>query len=154
MRKSAVMVFVLVLFSASMAFAVPEENCGCGLGSMILEGQDGLISQLAATVTNGISGNQTFGITTGTLGCEKADSIVMNEKVNIFVAENMDNLAIDIASGQGETLDALADIAEVSSEKRAELYASLQNNFDDIYFSANVTNEDVSSKVINIIAQI
>ena len=114
MRKSAIMVFVLVLFSASMAFAVPEENCGCGLGSMILEGQDGLISQLAATVTNGISGNQTFGITTGTLGCEKADSIVMNEKVNIFVAENMDNLAIDIASGQGETLDALADIERPS----------------------------------------
>ncbi len=154
MKKTLVFIFVLFFAMVGAAYAVPKDNCGCGIGSMIFEGKDGLIFQLFATTTNGCLGNQTFGITSGTLGCEKFATIAMNERLDIFVADNMDNLVVDIATGQGETLDALAELADVPVDSRADLYAVLQNNFDQIYPSDNVVHKDVVSKIVNIIEHI
>lgn len=151
------MVFVLVglLVMTGTAYARgARANCGCGLGSMIFEGQDGLMSQTAAATTNGTFGNQTFGISTGTLGCDRPDNFVQNEKVNIFVAENMDNLAADIASGKGESLNTLAELINMPSEKRPALFIALQSNFDKIYPSSNVTHKEVVENIANIVAQI
>ena len=80
---------------------------------MVFEGQNGLISQTFAATTNGIFGNQTFGITSGTSNCEQYKTFAYNEKLNTFVADNMDNLARDIARGQGEYLNTLAVLMEV-----------------------------------------
>ncbi len=103
--KKIIITLAISLLVVSSAYAGARENCGCGIGSMAFGDQEGLVFQvLAATTNNAISGNQTFGISSGTLGCERANSVTKNEKVNTFVAENMDNLATDIASGQGETL--------------------------------------------------
>ena len=68
MKKLAISV---LLASASMAFADKQSNVGIGLGTEIFKGHDGLMSQTAAATTNGIFGNQTFAITSGTLGAEK-----------------------------------------------------------------------------------
>lgn len=122
---------------------------------MVIGDQDGLLSQGTAGVINGCFGNQTFGITFGTLGCERATDLgKRNEKLDIFIAENMDNLAVDIASGQGETLGAMAELIEVSGEKRTKLFAALQNNFEKIYPSADVSHADVTEKIITIVEQI
>jgi len=106
MRKSVVVTFAvlsMMIIFAGMGWAVDPKNTGCGLGSMVFEGQNGLMSQTAAATTNGIFGNQTFGITSGTLNCERYKDFAYNEKVDTFVAQNMDNLARDIARGQGST---------------------------------------------------
>ena len=103
MRKSVVFTFAvlsMMIIFAGMGWAVDPKNTGCGLGSMVFEGQNGLMSQTAAATTNGIFGNQTFGITSGTLNCERYKDFAYNEKVDTFVAQNMDNLARDIARGQ------------------------------------------------------
>jgi hypothetical protein len=102
-----------------------------------------VLSQVAATFLNAISGNQTFGITSGTLECEPAVAVVSNKQVIEYVADNMDHLAFDIAQGEGESLDALADLMEVSGDQRADLYAALQQSFDQIFPTADVTAEDV-----------
>ncbi len=157
MKKIAFIVFSLFFLTIGVAFAgsQTDKNCGCGLGSLLFQDvNDGLISQVAAATTNGSFGNQTFGITTGTLGCEKFSTIAMKEKLNIFVADNMDSVAVDIASGQGETLEAIADLAEVSTESREALYTILQDNFNSIYPNADVTHSDVVQEVVNIIEQI
>ena len=57
----------LFLTSAS-AMADGYGPAGCGLGSMIFEPDSGFTQVFAAT-TNGTSGNQTFGITSGTSNC-------------------------------------------------------------------------------------
>ena len=70
--KKFVAIAMLAGFS-SMAMA--DQDVGCGLGSMLWAGQSGVVPKILAATTNGTSGNQTFGITTGTLGCQ-ADGVI------------------------------------------------------------------------------
>lgn len=114
---------------------------------MIFEGKDGLLSQVCAATTNGTFGNQTFGITSGTLNCEKPSAFAMNEQLNKFVGDNMDNLAMDISRGRGEYLSTLATLLEVPVEARAALYDRLQANFARIYTSESVTHIDVLNNI-------
>jgi hypothetical protein len=121
-----------------------RDNCGCGLGTMVLEGQEPtLLLQLVATFLNGISGNQTFGITSGTSECDQPDRIVSNEKVIQYVSDNMDHLAMDMARGHGDSLDALADLMNVKQENRESVYVLLQSHFDRIFTSEHVTAHEV-----------
>ena len=136
----AVMVFVGVGFA-------DRQNTGCGLGSLIFEGHDGLISQTCAATFNGTFGNQTFGITTGTSNCEQFETMWANKKLNTFVAENMDNLAKDIAQGNGEYVNTLAVLIEVPEGERADFYSRLQTNFSRIYTSDKVTHVDVLKNI-------
>ncbi len=126
-----------------------NENTGCGLGNMLFKniGQDSILFQILAVTTNGIVGNQTFGISSGTLGCSRPAKIVFNEKVNTFVAANMDDLARDMSRGQGETLDTLAELMSIPSDKKGEFYAALQTNFKTIYGSEGVQASDVVEAV-------
>ena len=134
--------FLVVTF-AGFSFAAPKENVGCGLGYIVFEGKDGLLSQTCAATTNGTFGNQTFGITSGTSECDRPSSFTANEKLNKFASDNMDNLAVDIARGQGEYLNTLAVLLEVPENERASFYNKLQTHFSDIYTSETVTHVDV-----------
>lgn len=135
------------------ALAAPgdlEHNVGQGLGTLIFQGQEGLIQQVLAATTNGICGNQTFAITSGTLGARQAESIVQNENVHRFVAENMDNLARDIATGGGESLATLATLLNVPKGEQGAFANDLRTNFDRIYSDESVT----SVEVVNAIAKL
>jgi len=153
MKKTIVVALAIVLAVASLSYAVPKSNVGCGFGTLLFQGNDGLASQVCAATTNGSLGSQTFGISSGTLECSKPARF-WAKQVDTFVAENMDNLATDIAAGTGETLDSLSDIMDVPSEKRASLYTSLQSQFDTIFPSAQVTHEHVSTQIMMIVEQI
>ena len=121
-------------------------NVGCGLGNQIIKNQDSVAMQIFAVTTNGTSGNQTFGITSGTSGCAKPAKFVSNDKANEFVAGNMDALALDISNGQGEALSTLATLLNVSNP---ETFASvLKTNFDKVYTSSDVTSADVIDNIV------
>jgi hypothetical protein len=124
-----------------------QSNTGCGLGSMLFKDQEGLLSQVCAVTFNGSFGNQTFAITTGSLNCEKPAAFSANEKLNKFVSENMDNLAMDISRGSGEYLSTLAVLMETTPEQRAGLYQTLQANFSSIYTSETVTHVEVLDNI-------
>lgn len=144
-------VFFAVVFLGTAVWA-DQKNYGCGLGSMVFQGNDGLISQVSAATTNGTFGNQTFGITSGTSNCEQFKTFASNEKINTFVAENMDSLAKDIARGHGEYLDTFAGLIAVPASQRTALYASLQTNFSNIYTSGSVSYIDVLRNIDSVIA--
>jgi L-fucose mutarotase/ribose pyranase (RbsD/FucU family) len=55
----------------------------------------------------------------------------------------MDNLANDIARGQGEYLNTLAVLMDVPEVSRTDFYARLQNNFSLIYTSPEIKSGDV-----------
>jgi hypothetical protein len=120
-------------------------NTGCGLGSIVIKNQNTTILQALAATTNGTSGNQTFGITSGTSNCAKPNNFVSNDKLNKFVSENMDELALDISSGKGETLSTVAKLMNV--ENTPEFSAKLQANFSNIYTSENVTSATVIDSI-------
>ena len=122
-----------------------NENTGCGLGSLIIKNQNTVVLQVLAATTNGTSGNQTFGITSGTSNCDKPSNFVSNDKLNKFVSENMDELAMDISSGQGETLTTVAKLMNVEDTKAFS--SKLQANFTNIYTSENVTSANVIDSI-------
>ena len=135
-------------FGAVSAFAVPRENVGVGVGTMIFKDSEGLMSQTAAVTTNAIFCNGLFAITSGTLDAEKPDEFWAQEQMNIFIAGNMDNVAKDIAMGNGEAVDTIAAILKV--EDKEAFKTQLQENFANIYTTNEVTHTEVVSNIMDI----
>jgi hypothetical protein len=133
-----------VLALSSGAFATVNNQTGCGLGSQIIQDDSSAVMLALQATTNGTSGNQTFGITSGTSGCKKT-KFVMNERAQEFVAANMDQLAKEIAVGQGESIDTLAELLNV--EDRAAFASALQANYNSIYTSDRVEMSDVLDNI-------
>ena len=90
MKKILVSAVAILALSTSV-MATQNSQTGCGLGSVIIKDDSSAVLLALQATTNGISGNQTFGITSGTLGCKKT-KFVMNERAEEFVASNMDIL--------------------------------------------------------------
>lgn len=119
---------------------------GCGLGSLIFEPDSGFTQVFAAT-TNGTSGSQTFGITTGTSNCD--DTAGGTASAEAFVQTNRAALAKDMARGQGETISSLSALA--GCKDTAAVGATLQSNFNYVFPSAHVSDEQVSASVIDVL---
>ncbi len=135
---------VATLALTTGAMATVQNQTGCGLGSQIIKDDSTAVMLSLQTTTNMTSGNQTFGITSGTSGCKKT-KFVMNERAEEFVASNMDQLAKEIAKGQGESIDTLAELLNV--EDKATFAASLQQNYNSIYTSQKVEMNDVLDNI-------
>lgn len=144
MKKVLVAFFAATLmFSASNLFA---DNIGAGLGRLVLKGQKGKAMEIIGVTLNAI-GTQTFAITSGTSGYKEGAVIGVNY-VDVYIAENMDNLATDIAKGDGEYLDTLATMMKV--ENRDLFKAKLSKNFNTIFTSKEVTSQEVVANIRNI----
>jgi len=143
MKKFLVSFAAVAALSSSLMAGVNSQT-GCGLGAMIIKDNSSAVLLALQATTNGTSGSQTFGITSGTLGCQKT-KFVMNEQAQEFVAANMDQLAKEIAQGQGESIETLAELLEVSD--KATFAASLQANYEAIYTSQNSKMADVLDNI-------
>ena len=156
MRKAlagAVMaVLVVVMVSPVFAAGSAHQNTGCGLGTMLWESNadNSVLSQTMQATTNASTYTQLFGITSGTSECQKPANFAKNDRLNEFVVANMDNLAMDIAKGRGETLDTFAELLQVPAEKRAEFYQKLQSNFAKIFTSENVVLANVVDNIATV----
>jgi hypothetical protein len=144
MKKILVSLAAVAALS-SVAFATVNNQTGCGLGSMIIKDDSSAVMLALQATTNGTSGNQTFGITSGTLGCKKT-KIVMNERAEEFVASNMDILAKEIAIGNGESLDTLNELLNV--QDKVAFNTTLQANYNKIYSSKSVKMADVLDNIV------
>ena len=154
MKKVLVGAVVSIMLFSGVAFAENRANTGCGLGTIIFEDApfgDTTLGQSFIVTTNGTSGNQTFGITSGTSNCEQASSFVKNDRLNDFVVANMDSLAKDIAAGEGEALDTLAELMKITPGQKSETFAKLQSNFSKIYTSNDVTAANVVDNIVAVI---
>ena len=140
MRKAICM--AAVLLTAGAVYAGPYGAAGCGLGSVLFGNQPGFIQVVAAT-TNGIFGNQTFGITTGTLNC---GSPATAAGAKVFIDANREALAKDMARGSGETIATLTSLTGCSDAK--VVGATLQKNFSAIIPSEKVSNDAVADNVL------
>lgn len=100
---------------------------GCGVGSLIFGDQPGMVQVLAAT-TNGTLGNQTFGITTGTLNC--GDAAIGTKGASLFIEANKEALAKDVSRGSGETITTLSHLA--GCKDAAAVGETLKANFTTV----------------------
>jgi hypothetical protein len=122
-------------------------SAGCGVGTILFEGQQGVAPQVLAVTTNGTFGNQTFGISSGTLGCTQDGVVRPPTAVRMLLMSSLDNLATDVAQGEGETLDSLAQAMAIQDPDRAVFLAALQENFTRIFPSENVTADEVFTSI-------
>lgn len=136
MKKTLLGTLAIMLFAGhTFAVGMAEQNTGCGLGTMLWAGNadDSMFSQALQATTNGTFGNQTFGISSGTLGCKQPSKFAFNDKLIHFASANLDGLARDIAMGQGESLETLAELMSVPAGQRELFARKLQANFDKIF---------------------
>ena len=139
--------FSFVLLMASSASA---HNTGCGLGDQVFKGADTVLGQVLAVTTNGTCNNQTFGITSGTLGCIPPRSFVFHEDLTKFVVSNMDTIAKDMAQGQGESLETLAELMEVPAQNRPLFRVTLQANFNGVYTHEGIEAGELIDNIAHI----
>ena len=140
----------IILSSAFLAVTMlsANQNTGCGLGTVLFEDQSTVVTQVLAATTNGSYGNQTFGISSGTLGCVQPHSYVSND-VQKFVKDNMDNLALDIANGSGESIQTLSKMMNV--EDVSSFSKKLQENFAVIFPSSDANSASVIDSIANLV---
>lgn len=124
-----------------------ETGPGCGWGSMVFDGSDGLASHVMAATTNGTSGNQTFGMTSGTGGCDPSKPI--QKMAYNFLDSNMDKVARDMATGNGESVTTLAGLMGVPEGKTQVFIKASQDNFGKIFSRDDVRSVDVYAAIIN-----
>lgn len=117
-------------------------TAGCGLGSIVFGNERGFTQVFAAT-TNGTSGSQTFGITSGTSNCKDGDGSAQN-----FIESNRVALLNDAARGNGETIEVLSRLYGCTDS--SALGQSLQSNFSGV-FSSEASSMDIDSNIRGII---
>ena len=133
------------------AFAEAPGGPGCGWGNMLFEGQRGLPSHLVASITNGTSGNATFGMTSGTNGCDTSGALAYNGKSMIVLSSIMNELSEDMARGEGEALTTYAVVLGVEAQDRDHFAAVTSQHFNDIFSSADVTAEQVHAATLAVL---
>lgn len=138
---------------ASALLAAPfmaSADPGCGLGQQVWGDKDGLVAHVLAATTNGTSGNQTFGMTSGTSGCDTSKPVTA---AAVFMNDNMDQVAEHMATGEGETLEALAVLLQIPADQHAHFASLAQSQFGQIYSHDQITAEQAMSNLLGVMAQ-
>jgi hypothetical protein len=130
---STLTTIVLMLWTIGVALgAHPDNGPGCGLGKLAWSdypGQQSIWAQVLQSTTNGTFSSQTFGISSGTSGCTNDGTIFASEKVNVFAAVNFNNLAQEMAQGQGEHLTSLATLMGIPAEQHGVFFPMVQEKY-------------------------
>ncbi len=140
-----------LLAGSGTALAATNSGPGCGVGAMIFEGQSGVAPHVLAATTNGTLGNQTFGMTSGTLGCDVDQPI--DVAAADFLDKNMEKVARDMANGSGESLDALASLIGIEPQDRAHFQQVTHERFTAIFTGEQVRSGEVISALNNVMKQ-
>lgn len=150
--KKILLAGALLGASMSVSAAAPG-GPGCGWGNMLFEGKSGLPSHLLATLVNGTSGNATFGMTSGTNGCDTSGTLTYNGSSLLSMNGVLEEVAHDVAVGEGEALTALSVSLGVEAEDRAHFNSVLHQNFDAIFTSEEITAQEVQQNINAVLSQ-
>lgn len=154
MSKKVLILSVAVLLGmqAGLAMAAnPDTGPGCGLGKLAWQNyphQKVIGIQTMEATTNGLMGNQTFGISSGTSGCTNDGKFWAEQKVNAFASLNFENLAQDMAQGQGEHLASLATLMGISAAQQPAFFAMTQEKYASLV-AAGETSPVALVKALN-----
>jgi hypothetical protein len=150
MRKTFAMAALGVLVSSGVALADPD--VGCGWGTMAFKGQKGVAAKVLAATTNSTMGNQTFGISSGTAGCNQGGTVTASARVSMYAAANIDNLASDMAAGRGESLDTLAQLMGVTDADKPAFFHLTKSHFGDLFAADTTTAGQVLTTLRGLMA--
>ena len=143
MMKRALILMALTIVMP-MSAAKADNDVGCGVGTMIWEGNSGVVYKLMASFTNSFA-FQSISVTFGLINCDGKGTVTasVNPEAQHFAAANLDRIARDSAVGHGESLDALASLYELHSADRSEFAVFAQDHFAELFSSDHVTSNEV-----------
>jgi len=122
--------------------AAADNDIGCGVGTQIMEGEQGLLPHLLGSFTNGIT-FQPISLTFRWMGCDARGTVTADAQLRKFASDNIDGLSHDMATGGGERLDALAEVMGVADADRPALGRLVQSHFEDLFPTAETTSGEV-----------
>lgn len=136
----------LVLISASsVANAGAAGGQGCGWGQALFEGQSGTATHVLAGITNALTGNNTFGMTTGTNGCSTTGTLSYGGAS--VVSAIMNEFSEDVARGEGDALNTVAVVYGVDAQDRDTFAKVMHENFTALFPSEDVTAEEMMASI-------
>jgi hypothetical protein len=121
-------------------------NAGCGLGSLLFTPSNSF-SQVFAATTNGTSGAQTFGISSGTSNCDGAG--YQPGSTAAFIQTNRAALAKDASRGRGATITGLSELAGCRSAR--SVGRTLKTKFRTAFPGVEASDEQISQSVIKVL---
>ena len=124
-----------VLFSSTLLSAADKSN-GCGPGWFVTDRLS-----FSATTTRGTTNSYVtpFAMTSGTSGCSKHSIVDIGGSYE-FIAQNIDQIRLESALGQGEYLTALSQ--NLGCAKDTNLGGHFKNSFDEL-FANNQSSEAI-----------
>jgi hypothetical protein len=153
MRKLTLAAAVLAFAALPAVSAFAESSGpGCGVGAMIFKGQQGVLPQVLAATTNGTFGNQTFGMSTGTLGCEQDGVVLREHERDLYAAANLDQLKGDMARGGGEYLSTLAALMQVTPVDQPAFFALAKDRFASVAGDTGTTAGELLRNLDQVLA--
>jgi uncharacterized circularly permuted ATP-grasp superfamily protein len=114
---------------------------GCGLGSILFGAKPGKI-QIISSTTNGLYGNQTFGITSGTSNC---DIPKMGQQAAVFIEVNKEVVRKEAAIGNGESVAAISMLLNCQKES---LSNEIKSNYNH-YLGQDVDSYETVRRIMN-----
>lgn len=140
-----IMTGLVLLGASSVAMAGAAGGDGCGWGNMLFEGQSGPAPHILGATTNATSGNNTFGMTSGTNGCTTSGKLTYGGK-NV-VSSIMGEFSEDVARGEGDALNTVAIVYGVEQADRDTFAQVMHENFNVIFPSENVTADEMMASI-------
>lgn len=140
-----IMTGLVLLGTSSIAMAGAAGGDGCGWGNMLFEGQSGPAPHILGATTNATSGNNTFGMTSGTNGCSTSGKLTYGGK-NV-VSSIMNEFSEDVARGEGDALDTVAVVYGVAADDRDTFAQVMHQNFSVIFPNENVTADEMMASI-------
>lgn len=128
------------LLGASLsAHAVAPGGSGCGWGNLVFEGKSGLPVHILATTVNGTSGNKTFGMTSGTNGCDTSGALTYSGESLLAMNGMLEEVAQDMAVGHGEALTALSVSMGIQPADRSHFDQVMHQHFATVFPNQDAT---------------
>jgi hypothetical protein len=150
MRSIIAAAVLTVLLSASGALA--DNDVGCGVGTEVWKGQKGLGPKLLASFTNAVT-FQSISITFSLLNCNGQDTVTAAAELRRFAATNLDRIAREMATGGGESVDALAFLMGVPEPSRDAFAALAQGHFGELFVGDRATAGDMLDALERLMAE-
>jgi hypothetical protein len=134
--------FVAMPGGFALAAGTPDTGPGCGLGKVMWQNYPNAKtkgSQILMATTNGSFGSQTFGMSTGTLGCTDDGRVWAEQKATMFAELNADALAQEMAQGRGEHLASMATLLGVPQPQHTAFFAMAQGRYASLSHAGDLS---------------
>ena len=140
--KKLILVLSLVMM-ATTASAAKYGSAGCGLGSLVFEGDQTWWKQVLAASTN-FTGLNTIAISLGTSNCDSPAPLKVGQ-AEAYVEANKVALANDIARGNGETIVGLSKVYGCANSM--EFGQALKANYAAIFPKTDARSSEITHNI-------